>query len=76
LFLRDAKFVMNVHGRWDESAQDKSCITWARGSFNMSAPFASAGAYVNFITGEAVDFYWEKLSEGGEAKYSLHRAHQ
>jgi FAD/FMN-containing dehydrogenase len=49
---RDAKFVMNVHGRWDSPAQDVSCIAWARAFFNASAPYASAGAYVNFMTEE------------------------
>ena len=49
---RDAKFVMNVHGRWDSPVQDASCIEWARAFFNASAPYASAGAYVNFMTEE------------------------
>lgn len=49
---RDAKFVMNVHARWDTPAQDASCIEWARAFFNASAPYASAGAYVNFMTEE------------------------
>ena len=49
---RDAKFVLNVHGRWDSPAQDVSCVEWARAFFNASAPYASAGAYVNFMTEE------------------------
>ena len=49
---RDAKFVLNVHGRWDSAAQDASCVEWARAFFNASAPYASAGAYVNFMTEE------------------------
>jgi FAD/FMN-containing dehydrogenase len=49
---RDAKFVLNVHGRWDEAAQDKTCIAWARAFFEASKPYASAGAYVNFMTGD------------------------
>ncbi len=49
---RDAKFVLNVHARWDSPAQDASCIGWARAFFNASAPYASAGAYVNFMTEE------------------------
>jgi FAD/FMN-containing dehydrogenase len=52
---RDAKFVLNVHGRWDEAAQDKTCIAWARAFFEASAPYASAGAYVNFMTGDEGD---------------------
>ncbi len=49
---RDAKFVLNVHGRWDSPAQDASGVEWARAFFNASAPYASAGAYVNFMTEE------------------------
>jgi len=52
---RDAKFVMNVHGRWDNAADDARCIGWARDFFQASAPFASAGAYVNFMTAEESD---------------------
>jgi len=52
---RDAKFVLNVHGRWDEAEQDKTCIAWARAFFEASKPYASAGAYVNFMTGDESD---------------------
>lgn len=49
---RDAQFVINVHARWDEARDDTRCIEWARGFFTASAPYASAGAYVNFMTAE------------------------
>jgi FAD/FMN-containing dehydrogenase len=49
---RDARFVMNVHTRWRDRADDSACIEWARQFFTASAPFASAGAYVNFMTQE------------------------
>jgi FAD/FMN-containing dehydrogenase len=52
---RDAKFVLNVHGRWDDVADDERCIAWARQFFQSSAPYASAGAYVNFMTEEEGD---------------------
>jgi len=52
---RDAKFVMNVHGRWEDPADDKRCIGWARDYFNASAPFASGGVYVNFLTADEGD---------------------
>jgi FAD/FMN-containing dehydrogenase len=52
---RDAKFVLNVHGRWEESTDDETCIAWAREFFKASAPYASAGAYVNFMTEEEGD---------------------
>lgn len=52
---RDANFVLNVHGRWDEASDDAKCITWAREFFQKSAPYASPGAYVNFMTAEEGD---------------------
>jgi FAD/FMN-containing dehydrogenase len=52
---RDAKFVMNVHGRWDTAAEDETGTTWARAFFKASAPYASAGAYVNFMTAEETE---------------------
>lgn len=54
-YHRDAKFVMNVHGRWDDVAHDEICIAWAREFFQAAAPYASAGAYVNFMTEEEGD---------------------
>jgi FAD/FMN-containing dehydrogenase len=52
---RDAKLVLNVHGRWDEAKDDPKCIAWARDFFKASAPYASGGAYVNFMTDEESD---------------------
>jgi FAD/FMN-containing dehydrogenase len=49
---RDAMFVMNFHGRWEDPADDERCIRWARDFFNASAPFASGGVYVNFLTAD------------------------
>ncbi|SDE33386.1 FAD-binding oxidoreductase [Paraburkholderia lycopersici] len=47
---RDALFVMNVHGRWTDPADDARCIAWARGFFEASAPYALGSVYVNFLT--------------------------
>jgi FAD/FMN-containing dehydrogenase len=44
-----------VHGRWDEAKDDQRCMAWARDFFKASAPYASAGAYVNFMTAEESD---------------------
>lgn len=52
---RDAKFVLNVHGRWDMVAEDGKVIAWAREFFKASAPFASGGAYINFMTEDEGD---------------------
>ena len=52
---RDTKFVLNVHARWDEAAQDQTCIGWARAFFQAARPYASAGAYVNFMTADETE---------------------
>jgi len=52
---RDANYVMNVHGRWETGAEDERCIGWAREFFARSQPFASSGAYINFLTQEETD---------------------
>jgi len=52
---RDANYVMNVHGRWETAAEDARGIAWAREFFAKSRPFASAGAYINFLTQDESD---------------------
>ncbi len=52
---RDARFVLNVHGRWNEATQDATGIAWARAFFDATAPHASAGTYVNFMTEDESD---------------------
>ena len=52
---RDANYVLNVHGRWESADDDKRCIAWARDFFAKSKPFASSGAYVNFLTEDETD---------------------
>ncbi|MEJ2101204.1 MAG: FAD-binding oxidoreductase [Desulfobacterales bacterium] len=52
---RDAKFVLNVHGRWDDPTEDERCIDWARTFFKATAPYSSAGTYVNFMTEDESD---------------------
>lgn len=52
---RDLKYILNVHGRWEDAKQDKECINWARDFFNATSKFASSGAYVNFMTEEEKD---------------------
>jgi hypothetical protein len=39
---RDAIYVMNVHGRWEDD--DERCIAWAREYFQKPAPFASGAS--------------------------------
>jgi FAD/FMN-containing dehydrogenase len=46
---RDVEFVMNLHTRWRDPAQDQECIAWTRKIFDAAAPFATGGVYVNFM---------------------------
>lgn len=46
---RDVNFILNVHTRWRDPAQDKECVAWARQLFDAAAPFATGGVYVNFM---------------------------
>jgi len=46
---RDAAFAMNVHTRWEDPAEDATCVKWAREFFDATAPHATGGVYVNFI---------------------------
>ena len=47
---RGAKYVMNVHGRWNEASDDTACVRWARDFFRDTTPFALGSVYVNFLT--------------------------
>jgi FAD/FMN-containing dehydrogenase len=49
---RDTQYAMNVHGRWDDAADDERCIAWARSFFDSAAPFSLGSVYVNFMTQE------------------------
>ncbi len=46
---RDVSFVVNVHTRWGDAAQDEACLRWAREFFDRMAPHATGGVYVNFM---------------------------
>ena len=52
---RNAEFVLNVHGRWEGADEDDKVISWAREFFDKSAPYASGGVYVNFMTNDETD---------------------
>lgn len=52
---RDAEFIMNVHGRWQDAADDEACIAWCRDLFDATAPHATGGVYVNFMTEEETE---------------------
>jgi FAD/FMN-containing dehydrogenase len=47
---RDADFIMNVHGRWDDAKDDDKCISWSREYFKATEKYATGGVYINFMT--------------------------
>ncbi len=47
---RDAEYVVNVHTRWDDPADDQRSVAWARELYKATEPFATGGVYVNFIS--------------------------
>ncbi len=52
---RDAKFLINVHGRWQNQTNDDKCVNWARNLYKDLTPYATGSVYVNFLTGEETD---------------------
>jgi FAD/FMN-containing dehydrogenase len=47
---REAQYLMNVHGRWADAANDNAVVGWARGLFTAAAPFSTGSVYVNFLS--------------------------
>jgi len=52
---RHTKWVVNMHGRWQEASDDEFCIQWARDLFAATQQFAAPGVYINFLTGDETD---------------------
>jgi FAD/FMN-containing dehydrogenase len=47
---RDARYIMNLHGRWSDARDDDRVRAWARSAFEAALPHASGSGYVNFLT--------------------------
>ena len=52
---RDAEFIINVHTRWEQPADDAACVGWAREFFSAMAPHALGSVYVNFMPEDETD---------------------
>jgi FAD/FMN-containing dehydrogenase len=46
---RDLQYLINIHTRWGNAADDQKCVAWARGLFDALTPHATGGVYVNFM---------------------------
>ncbi|MBB3142701.1 FAD-binding oxidoreductase [Halomonas organivorans] len=49
---RRAGWVVNIQARWRDPEEDPRQTAWAREAFAALAPFATGGAYVNFLSGD------------------------
>ncbi|HUK56103.1 MAG TPA: FAD-binding oxidoreductase [Nitrospiria bacterium] len=47
---RDARFVLNVAGSWEQAGEDTANVQWARDAWNDMKAFSTGGTYVNFLT--------------------------
>ena len=63
---RDARYIMNVHGRWSDARDDERVRAWARKVFQDAAPHATGGGYVNFLTEDEA----ERVSTSYGANYA------
>jgi hypothetical protein len=52
---RDANFVVNLHTRWRDPAEDAACVGWARSLFEALSPYATGAVYVIFMPGDEAD---------------------
>lgn len=48
---RNTPFVLNIHTRWQNAADDETAIRWARDFHKATEPY-SQGVYVNFLSDE------------------------
>lgn len=49
---RDARYVLNIGGSWEQSSEDAANIAWAREMWNDLKEFSTGGTYINFLTEE------------------------
>lgn len=47
---RDARYVLNISGAWEQAADDDTNIVWAREAWNDLKAFSTGGTYINFLT--------------------------
>lgn len=49
---RDARYVLNIAGSWEQAEEDMTHIEWARSAWTDMKPFSTGGAYINFQTAD------------------------
>ena len=47
---RDAHYVLNIAGSWEQADKDSTNIEWVRETWNDLKMFSTGGTYINFLT--------------------------
>jgi FAD/FMN-containing dehydrogenase len=47
---RDARYVLNLAGSWEQAGEDRANIEWAREAWDDMKSFSTGGTYINFLT--------------------------
>jgi FAD/FMN-containing dehydrogenase len=47
---RDARYVLNIGGSWEQAADDVKNMEWTRGVWGDLKSFSTGGNYINFLT--------------------------
>ncbi|KKL86304.1 hypothetical protein LCGC14_1946090, partial [marine sediment metagenome] len=47
---RDARYVLNIGGSWEQADDDKVNLEWAREAWTELKQFSTGGTYINFLT--------------------------
>jgi FAD/FMN-containing dehydrogenase len=47
---RDARYVLNLAGSWEQAGEDTTNIEWAREGWKDMKSFSTGGTYINFLT--------------------------
>jgi FAD/FMN-containing dehydrogenase len=50
---RDAHYVINLAGSWEQPDEDTANIEWARDAWNDIKSFSTGGTYINFLSEDA-----------------------
>lgn len=49
---RDARYVLNITGSWEQAGEDTANVKWVRDAWNDLKSFSTGGTYINFLTEE------------------------
>ena len=49
---RDARYVLNIAGSWDQAGDDAANVEWARDAWTDMKAFSTGGTYINFLTAD------------------------